>query len=339
MSSWNDLTLIDLFKKKIPLIDVRAPVEFAEGYIPHSVNLPILNDEERARVGTTYKEHGQEAAIKLGHELVSGKVKEERISAWRDFIQLNPEAQVFCFRGGLRSQTSCEWLKESGLEKKPLTGGYKRLRNFFLSWLNEGPMPELVRLGGPTGSGKSKLLNCVRHIDLEGLANHRGSAFGYVGPQPTQITFENALALEILNFSQQKILVEDESATIGKLVLPKGFFLHLREAPLVILKIDKDERVQNIFNSYVKDTELGHFEAGLERIKKSLGGVRYEQIREELLEAFSSTRTWENHQSWISSLLDHYYDPIYLRDIERQREKVIFEGNTEEVRGFLQQLL
>ena len=107
MSSWNDPYLQELFLKKTPLIDVRAPVEFKEGSLPYSINLPIMNDEERHLIGTCYKTHGQEAAIKLGHELVSGSIKEERITSWVNFLSQNPTAEVFCFRGGMRSQISC----------------------------------------------------------------------------------------------------------------------------------------------------------------------------------------------------------------------------------------
>ena len=108
MSSWNDEELRTIFSKNTPLIDVRSPGEFLEGRIPFSINLPIMNDEERVLIGTCYKDHGQAAAINLGHELVSGRIKDERIELWRKYIQENPETEVFCFRGGLRSQITCE---------------------------------------------------------------------------------------------------------------------------------------------------------------------------------------------------------------------------------------
>ena len=248
MSSWNDPELLKLFRQQIPLIDVRAPIEFHDGSIPFSVNLPILNNEERAQVGTCYKELGQAAAIELGNKLVTGTVKSERVKAWSEFIHQHPEAEVFCFRGGLRSKTACQWLSEVGLSKGPIEGGYKRIRTFFLSWLNEAPLPDLIKIGGPTGSAKSDFILKFVHLDLEKLAHHRGSAFGFMGAQPTQITFENQLALELIKFSGKKIIVEDESATIGKIVVPMRLFAHMRESSMVILKVEQEQRIKNIFN-------------------------------------------------------------------------------------------
>ncbi|MBA2405769.1 MAG: tRNA 2-selenouridine(34) synthase MnmH, partial [Bdellovibrionales bacterium] len=153
MSTWNDPELLKLFLADTPLIDVRAPVEFHEGSIPHSINLPIMNDDERKQVGTCYKEQGQTAAIKLGHELVNGEIKASRVKAWSEAIKSQPQTQVFCFRGGLRSQISCQWLKENGIDRTPISGGYKRMRRFFLSQLEEAPLLPMMRLSGLTGSG------------------------------------------------------------------------------------------------------------------------------------------------------------------------------------------
>jgi tRNA 2-selenouridine synthase len=245
MSLYSDQELISLFSKNTPLIDVRAPVEFAEGAIPNSVNLPLMNDEERHLVGICYKEHGQAAAIELGHQLVGGKVKDERIELWRDYIRKNPATEVFCFRGGLRSQISCEWMD---MGKKPIPGGYKRLRNFFLSWINEAPLNNFIRLGGLTGSGKTTVLAKVRdHIDIEKLANHRGSAFGPRGWQPSQISFENLLALDLMKLSGKRIVVEDESAMLGRITIPQRIFQNMRASPLVILEVDPEERLQILF--------------------------------------------------------------------------------------------
>lgn len=328
MSSWNDEELKRLFLNKTPLIDVRSPGEFRDGSIPYSVNLPIMNDEERVLVGTCYKEHGQEAAIKLGHELVSGKVKEERIQLWRDFIRKNPTAEVFCFRGGLRSQITCQW---TDMGKRPVSGGYKRLRRYFLSWLDEAPLPQLVRIGGPTGSKKSDFIKHFDHIDLEELANHRGSAFGSRGVQPTQITFENNLALELLKLEGKTIIIEDESATLGKIALPRRLFAHLRQSPLIILEVPIETRVENIYHSYVKENDESFFLTALEKIKKSLGGVNYQKIHKEMKEAFSGG----DHKVWIRSLLTDYYDPIYLRDIARQNPLILKRGNEEDLLAYL----
>lgn len=331
MSSWSNPELRKLFLANTPLIDVRAPAEFGEGKIPGSVNLPIMNDDERAAVGTCYKEQGQEAAIRLGHELVSGEVKEERIRLWRKFIAENPEAEVFCFRGGLRSQIACQWIDR---KKKPIPGGYKRLRRFFLSWLEEAPLPNLLRIGGPTGSAKSEFLKDYPHVDLEELAHHRGSAFGSRGTQPAQVSFENALALELLRKEGQRLLIEDESAVLGKITVPRRLFQHLRNSPLLLLEIPLSERVQHIKKTYVEGSTEEFFLQGLERIKKALGGVNYARIREEMVAGFRTNL----HDIWIESLLRDYYDPLYRKDLERQPGKVIFRGGRDELRQFLTDL-
>lgn len=336
MSLWNDTTFRNLFFNSIPLIDVRAPIEYAEGSLPFSVNLPIMNDEERKLVGTCYKENGQAAAIELGHSLVSGMVKAERIESWKNFIGANPAAQLFCFRGGLRSQISCQWLNNSGVERVPIPGGYKAMRRFFLSHLEEAPLPHLIRIGGLTGSGKTITLNKTRvSIDLENLASHRGSAFGANGPQPSQIRFENELSLEIMKKSDFAV-VEDESSTIGNLTIPRRFFSHMRCAPLIILNTSIEERINNIYNDYVKNSSALKFKRSLVRIAKSLGGLRYLEIEREMLNAFEKDNTLQNHENWIAKLLDYYYDPLYLRDIKRQNDLVIFQGPESEVLNYIE---
>ncbi len=338
MSMWSDPELISLFRKNTPLIDVRAPVEFKDGAIPNSVNLPIMHDEERRLVGICYKEHGQEKAIELGHELVSGKVKAERIAAWSEFIRKNPEAEVFCFRGGLRSQISCEWIKEAGFNKAPISGGYKRLRNFFLSWLNDAPLSEFVRIGGLTGSGKTTLLKKIKHhIDLEEHAHHRGSAFGPRGEQPAQITFENLLALDLMKHQGHKIVIEDESVTLGKVVIPSRLFSAFRSSPLIILEIDPEERLQNIVNDYVKDSSSEFFIQGLRKIQKRIGNKKFQELSVEIEEAFRHPAEIRYHSRWITTLLHEYYDPLYQKDLRYNQDKVIFRGNAEEILAFLKQ--
>ncbi len=332
MSPWNDPELQKLFLNETLLIDVRSPGEFLEGSIPHSINLPIMNDEERHLVGTCYKERGQEAAIELGYKLVSGSIMEERTELWREAIRKMPETEVFCFRGGLRSQIACEWI---AMGKKPIQGGYKRLRRFFLSWLDEAPLPDLIRIGGPTGSRKTDFIKRFEHIDIEGLANHRGSAFGNLGPQPSQITFENNLAFEIMKRHGKRIVIEDESATLGKNAIPRRLFHHLRQSPILVLEVPMEKRIQNIFESYVKGTGEGFFLNALERIQKSLGGVNYEKIRSEMKEAFSKSEELSNHEGWIRSLLVDYYDPRYNRDIARQGPLLLMRGTAEELVSFL----
>ncbi|MEN8255915.1 MAG: tRNA 2-selenouridine(34) synthase MnmH, partial [Verrucomicrobiota bacterium] len=182
----------------IPLIDVRAPIEFESGAFPTAVNLPLMNNEERHLVGIRYKEKGNAAAVKLGHELVGGEVKQERIAAWAEQIKHRPDTMLYCFRGGQRSKISQQWIaEETGTVIPRLEGGYKAFRNYLLEQLdpaNQNPVP--VILGGRTGTGKTILLQQLENaVDLEAIANHRGSSFGrFTTPQPCPIDFENSLA-------------------------------------------------------------------------------------------------------------------------------------------------
>lgn len=335
MSHWNDSELTKLFLDQTPLIDVRAPIEFQLGSVPGAINLPIMNDEERTQVGICYKEQGQARAIELGHQLVSGPLKAKRIESWLKAIEVKPATQVFCFRGGLRSQISCQWITEAGIKRTPIFGGYKRMRSFFLSHLEVAPLPDMWRISGLTGCGKTKVLQHLSAaVDLEALANHRGSAFGDNGPQPTQINFENELALRLIQ-QGSTIVVEDESAMIGRITIPKRFFDKMHSSPVVVLNTQEEDRLQNIFDDYVLPLSSEQLIHSLSRIERALGGVRYKEVSEALNKALISEKTLKNHQRWITLLLHYYYDPAYSRGIERQRNHIKFKGSASEVLDFI----
>lgn len=192
-----------IFLQDVPLIDVRAPIEFQQGAFAQAVNLPLMIDSERQAVGTCYKQHGQQAAIALGHSLVNGKLREQRTAAWLAACAARPEGYIYCFRGGLRSQLVQQWLHEAGVDYPRITGGYKALRNYLLGVLTQSAQLPMVLVGGNTGSGKTLLVNELADgVDLEGAARHRGSSFGrtLVG-QSSQIDFENRLAVLLLKNS------------------------------------------------------------------------------------------------------------------------------------------
>ncbi len=324
-----------MFLDQTPLIDVRAPVEFQLGSVPGAINFPIMNDEERTQVGICYKEQGQAKAIELGHQLVSGAVKAKRIESWLKAIEARPATQIFCLRGGLRSQISCQWITEAGIKRTPISGGYKRMRSFFLSRLEEAPLPEIWRISGLTGCGKTKVLQHLKAaVDLEALANHRGSAFGDNGPQPTQINFENELALRLMQLGPT-IVVEDESAMIGRITLPKRFFEKMRSSQVVVLNTQEEDRLRNIFEDYVLPLSSEQLIHSLSRIERALGGSRYKEVSEALKTALASEKKLKNHERWITLLLHYYYDPAYSRSIEKQREKIRFTGNSSEVLDFM----
>ena len=149
----------DIFLNDIPLMDMRAPVEFTKGAFPNAINLPLMTDIERQKVGTCYKQHGQEAAIALGHQLVGGKVKAERVEAWSAFARANPHGYLYCFRGGLRSQIVQQWLKDAGIDYPRVFGGYKAMRTFLIETTQQAVAEcDFVIVGGMTGTGKTEVI-------------------------------------------------------------------------------------------------------------------------------------------------------------------------------------
>ena len=351
-----------LLLSDIPLIDVRAPVEFEKGAFPSSVNLPLMNNEEREAVGTCYKEQDSGKALQLGYTLVKGEIKEERVQAWCDFIDANPNAVLYCFRGGDRSRISQEWLHEAGYDIPRIKGGYKAFRRYILEELESiGSRFTPIVLGGTTGSGKTILLQKVKQsIDLEGLAKHRGSAFGrQIEPQPTQIDFEHALARSLLKKIKEgmrEIVVEDESRKIGQREIPSALFASFKEAPLVILDVPMAQRVETILEEYVSGfqqqftAQFGHLE-GLKRweetmlrsfnsIQRRLGGLRHSELVALFDEATSlqkETAEFSGHRIWIEALLREYYDPMYEYQIEQSKERIVFRGDEAEILAYLKQ--
>jgi tRNA 2-selenouridine synthase len=349
-----DQDLIKVLREARPLIDVRAPIEFAAGSIDGAVNLPILTDDERARVGTTYKNQGPEAAVALGHELVSGDIKAARVQAWQQFILKNPQTILYCFRGGLRSKTTQLWLRELGLEVPLITGGYKRVRNFYLQKIEEVQAhPSWLVISGPTGSGKTRLIdNLLRlrpSLNLEALARHRGSAFGgYVDPQPSQADFENRLASQLLKLEERIVaekvfFIEDESRMIGGIHQPLSVFEKLRESEVIWIEDPIETRVQRIYEEYVvraaKESSISEVEVRLSRalqaISKKLGSEKTKELQTLITLGFKYNEIIETpHKDWIRELLVRYYDPLYHRSLERRQVKVAFKGLFEQALSY-----
>ena len=232
----NPLPLQSILLSDTPLIDVRAEIEFKAGSFPSARNMPILNDDERALVGICYKDKGPDAAKALGHELVSGAIRENRIDTWCEFISQNPGAKLYCFRGGLRSTLAQHWLQDRGIQIEKIKGGYKALRQSLLAVYED--LPELIVVAGKTGTGKTEFLARIPNkVDLEYRANHRGSAFGkQLSEQPAQIDFENRVALDFLKLHSGPVLIEDESRLIGRINLPLLLQKAMTEAPIVLLE-------------------------------------------------------------------------------------------------------
>jgi len=288
-----------------PVIDVRAPAEYLRGHIPGAVNIPLFNDEERARVGTAYKQKGRAASMDLGLDIVgpkmSGFVKTAR--------ELAPAKRILvhCWRGGMRS-ASMGWLLETaGFHVSILKGGYKAYRSYIRENLVAGR--KFIILGGLTGSGKTRWLSELKAsgepvCDLEELANHRGSVFGGIGMgnQPTNEQFENNLYASLQGFREgERIWLEDESRIIGNVCLPEPLYSAMIASPLIRIEVQRELRVQIIVEEYAS-LSPEKLADGIRKISRRLGGLVTQQSLE-LLE--------KGDYPGVVMLILPYYDKTY----------------------------
>ncbi len=362
-------TLRDLFVNDVPLLDVRAPVEFKHGAFPTAVNIPLMNDAERKAVGIRYKEQGQDSAILLGAELLTPEERASRTQKWTAFFAQNPGGALYCFRGGLRSQIAQQWLVDSLNDtNKPdsyprVAGGYKAMRTFLLESIERISQDiPLIVLGGRTGSGKTRLLKQLPNsIDLEGLANHRGSAFGPTAtPQPTQINFENALAVQLLKAEaagHRCLVIEDEARNVGSLGIPQALYEAMQTSKLVMLEVSQEDRNKVSIEEYILDTQKSfnevygetrgaeklseHLLDSLGKIKKRLGGVRYEAALQQMQHAIArrnKTGSVEGFTPIVKSLLVDYYDPMYDYQSANKKHRIDFQGSFNEVMSYLEKM-
>ncbi len=346
---------------EIPLIDVRAPIEFEKGAFINSFNLPIMNDEERRLVGICYKELGNEAATNLGHQLVSGNLRQDRINAWINYINQYPNSMMYCFRGGTRSSIAQEWLYDaSGKEITRLEGGYKAFRNYLMDELEPIKYTNIpILLGGCTGAGKTQLLKKLDNsIDLEKIANHRGSSFGrYLSQQPSQINFENNLAYALIQYKDKgyrHLILEDEGRNIGRSMLPKPLFEYFNNGNLVLINASLEERVKNTVEEYVIESQHeyclfygveqgliswnNYIKDSITRISKRLGGECYKRIMDAFDAAYLEqikTDKKHLHQHWIEILLKEYYDPMYEYQLQKTTKEILFQGSFKETFDYL----
>ena len=314
------LPIEDFLDLDAPIVDVRSPGEYHQGHIPGAHNLPLFSDAERAAVGTTYKQEGRQSAVQLGLELVGPKLA--TMAATLQAIQApgrdggKTALGIHCWRGGMRS-ASVAWL--AGTLELPvalLEGGYKRFRHWVLAEM-EKPWPLLV-LGGRTGTGKTDLLLELQRrgtavVDLEGLANHRGSSFGGLGlpPQPSNEHYENLLAFALRQCrSPGPIWLEAESAQVGRCRIPAGLWAQMGQAPTVEIQRPMAERVERLVAVYGKLGQLPLREA-TERIARRLGPQRTALALGAI-----------DQSDWAEAcrqMLD-YYDRCYDHDLGRRSQ-------------------
>jgi len=299
------------------IIDVRSPGEFNHAHIISALNLPLFTNEERAIIGTTYKKQSREEAIKVGLPLFGTKLLPmiETVEKWVSEKQqgantTKPAIIVHCWRGGMRSAAVAWLLDLYGYKVYQLTGGYKAYRNWVLNqFFKEYPIKVL---GGFTGSGKTEILHALQQrniavIDLEGLANHKGSAFGAIGQaaQPSQEMFENKLATALFNNkTNEPFWVEDESQRIGLVMIPTSFFVQMRNSVCHFIIIPFEERLNFILQGYGSyDVQL-LIDATI-RIQKRLGGLETKNAVQFLN---------ENNIIAAFAILLKYYDRWYEKN-------------------------
>ncbi len=300
-------------RKTIPIVDVRSPAEFEYGRIPDAENIPVFSNEERAEIGTLYKQKGPETAMNRGLELVEPNLLKMAENALKS--AKNGELLVHCWRGGLRSSSMAELFETAGIKTRLLRGGYKAYRQYVRESFSR--KLDLKIVGGETGSGKTEIIAELKKlgeqvIDLEGLANHRGSSFGAIGmeQQPTVEQFENILFDEMQTLDLTKrIWLEDESRHIGRVFIPEGLWLQMTEAPVYRVEIPFDIRVQRLITDYAsapKELLL----AATERIKKRLGGLDYKNA----VEAFEN-----GDLATATAIALRYYDKAYNWPLEQRK--------------------
>ena len=345
-----------LLLRDTPLLDVRAPLEFARGALPTATNIPLLDDRQRELIGKRYKNAGQDEAIRLGLELATDEIRDQRLQAWQTYCERNPQGFVYCFRGGLRSRTTQQWLRDAGIDYPLVVGGYKAMRRFLIDELERSAASvALISVSGLTGVGKTRVLKKIRHhIDLEGLANHRGSAFGRdaLDSQPAVIDWENRVSIELMKHRQafpgRALFVEDEGRRIGRIGVPDCLYEVMLTAPRAILTVDTETRIRLIGEDYIEhnwphfvkayaETAEVEFQAfvldNLARIQKRLGGERYQQVRccfEQALQRFFDSADVTGFYPGIQILLEQYYDPMYRYQIKTKNPKILFEGPEQE---------
>ena len=305
-------------ESKIPIIDSRSEKEFLKAHIPGALNLPLLTNDERAQVGTIYKQKGRTEAVKKGFELVGPRFAAIIANAER----MAPEREVllYCWRGGMRSNIMAWLLQMAGFRITLLNGGYKAFRQWTLERFNQ--QGNILVLGGRTGSGKTQLLKALQQsneavIDLEGLAHHKGSAFGALGqePQTSNEHFENELALLWHSLQNKPVVwLENESRSIGSNLLPLGLYEQMRQAPVIELVLDDAIRKKRILSEY------GHFSTedladNTKKIAKRLGGKRLKEALAFLEQGDLS--------GWVEIMME-YYDQAYQHGIGQRNQILVF---------------
>ncbi len=298
---------------KAVFIDVRSPIEYEGGHIPGAVNIPLFDDEERAQVGTIYRQVSVEDAKHLGLSFVSAKLP-DIIGRIRQLNQEERKVIIYCWRGGMRSKSIVGVLDMMGITATQLVGGYKAYRQYVLDRLRQFEVkPEILVLCGSTGTGKTlvlkQLANCnIPVIDLERLANHRGSVFGQIGlgKSATAQNFDANLLVELDKLNNQAyIIVECESKRIGNVYLPECLFSAMNQGKKILLSASVEVRVKRLIEEYldIYNVNSNAVISSIESLRRRLGNKKTDK----LINEFESGQIREV----VTTLLVEYYDPMY----------------------------
>ncbi len=298
------------------VVDVRSPIEFQKGHMPGALNIPLFEDLERAEIGTLYKAKGREDAIMRGLEIVSPKLTEFITKTKKNTGKKG--VLVYCFRGGMRSNSFGWLLNTAGLKAVIMEGGYKAYRKHVLKKFEEDY--RLILLGGATGSGKTEILKQLKNeipvIDLEGLANHKGSAFGGIG-QPAQLPqqqFEHNLFNELCKIDPSgKLLIEDESMSIGYNKIPYPFWLQMKQAVIIKIILPFDLRVNRLVNEYGKE-DVEKLKQSVKNISQQLGPNNAKDCLQWLDEGKLAD---------VAAVTLRYYDKAYEYNHTKNKEQEI----------------
>ncbi|HEY9661754.1 MAG TPA: tRNA 2-selenouridine(34) synthase MnmH [Allocoleopsis sp.] len=294
------------------ILDVRSPAEYEQGHIPGAISFPLFTNEERAQVGTCYKQQGRDQAVELGFEIAGPKCA-DFVKRAKEFAD-DRQVRVHCWRGGMRSGAIGWILEMAGLKVSLLSGGYKAFRRWVLSSFEQSQ--PIVILGGMTGCGKTEILKAmaqqgVQVLDLEALANHRGSSYGNLGlpPQPTTEQFENLLAMQWTTLNPQvPVWLEAESKRIGTCRIPQAVFQQMDRSPVFEVSRSRAERLNGLVELYgAADRE--ELIVATERIRKRLGGQQ--------TQAAVSYLQQDQLAAACDIILD-YYDKTYTYDLQRR---------------------
>lgn len=299
------------------IVDVRAPVEFNKGHLPGAVNIPLFEDIERAEIGTLFKQQGKDTAVTRGLEIVSPKMV-SFVNTVRERSK-NKNVFVYCFRGGMRSNSFAWLMNTSGLQARILKGGYKSYRNHVLNYFTKPQ--QLILLGGHTGSGKTDIIkqlskSGIQTIDLEGLANHKGSAFGAINEikQPAQQNFEHSLYQALTEQDVTRpVILEDESKSIGFNKIPHALWLQMKQATIIKLEIPFELRIENLVKDYAT-ADIEALKSCVVKIAQQLGPLNTKLCLHYLDEG-------NLHDT--ARLTLHYYDKVYGYTYSQKQQPII----------------